>query len=462
MSQTLTRPQHAWALLALGLPLVGSHLAQMMLNVTNTILMGWYGVTELAALVLAGSAFFVVFILGSGFAQAIMPMVAQALGRGDQTQVRRDARMGLWLSILFGLLTYPLFYWSSDVFELLGQRPELAALGQDYLRIAGLGMMPALIIMALKSYLSALGRTQVMLWSTVIAVFVNAALAYPLIFGAWGLPGWGVQGAAISTVAVQIFNAAILALYAARKHELRQYHLFQRFWRPDLHALAQVFRLGWPIGMTGLLEAGLFQAATLMMGWIGTVELAAHGIAMQAASLTFMVHLGLASASTVRTGRFAGEGDAHSLREGARVAIMLSLGFALVTVVLFLALPRPILALFTDTSKLEAAAILAFGTQLLAMAALFQLTDAMQAMALGLLRGIRDTQVPMWAAGVSYWLIGIPCSYLLAFPLGYGGLGLWAGLVIGLLAAAGSMMTRFWLRAPRPAGDKPQHAPARA
>jgi multidrug resistance protein, MATE family len=122
-------------------------------------------------------------------------------------------------------------------------------------------------------------------------------------------------------------------------------------------------------------------------------------------------------------------------------------------VALFLALPRPILALFTDTSKPEAAAILSFGTSLLAMAALFQLTDAMQAMALGLLRGIRDTRVPMWAAGVSYWLIGIPCSYLLAFPLGYGGLGLWAGLVIGLLAAASSMMTRFWLRAPRPAGD---------
>lgn len=449
MITSMTRYQHAKALMILGLPLIGSHVAQMLLHVTDTILLGWYGVTELAAVVVAGSAFFVVFILGSGFAQAIMPMVAQAIGRGDGQQVRRDARMGLWLSILFGMLTYPIFFWSQDILLALGQKPQIAQLGQDFLRIAGFGMIPALIIMALKSYLAALGRTQVVLWTTLLAVVVNIAIAYPLIFGVWGLPEWGVRGAATASVTVQIVNAVVLAIYAARLRDLRQYRLFQRFWRPDWHAFGQVFRLGWPIGVTGVLEAGLFQAATLMMGWIGTVELAAHGIAMQAASLTFMVHLGLASATTVRTGRFAGEGDAQGLRDGAKVAIAMSVGFGLITVGLFLALPRPILALFTDMTKPEAGAILAFGTKLLAMAALFQLTDAMQAMALGLLRGIRDTRAPMWAAGVSYWLIGIPASYFLAFPMGLGGIGLWAGLVIGLLAAAASMMARFWMRAPK-------------
>ncbi len=449
MTTSMTRYQHAKALMILGLPLIGSHVAQMLLHVTDTILLGWYGVTELAAVVVAGSAFFIVFILGSGFAQAIMPMVAQAIGRGDGQQVRRDARMGLWLSILFGMLTYPIFFWSQDILLALGQKPQIAQLGQDFLRIAGFGMIPALIIMALKSYLAALGRTQVVLWTTLLAVVVNIAIAYPLIFGVWGLPEWGVRGAATASVTVQIVNAVVLAIYAARLRDLRQYRLFQRFWRPDWHAFGQVFRLGWPIGVTGVLEAGLFQAATLMMGWIGTVELAAHGIAMQAASLTFMVHLGLASATTVRTGRFAGEGDAQGLRDGAKVAIAMSVGFGLITVVLFLALPRPILALFTDMTKPEAGAILAFGTKLLAMAALFQLTDAMQAMALGLLRGIRDTRAPMWAAGVSYWLIGIPASYFLAFPMELGGIGLWAGLVIGLLAAAASMMARFWMRAPK-------------
>jgi MATE family multidrug resistance protein len=185
------------------------------------------------------------------------------------------------------------------------------------------------------------------------------------------------------------------------------------------------------------------------MGWIGTVELASHGIAMEVSALTFMVHLGLSNAATVLTGRAEGAGDVRGLREGALVAIAMSLGFGLVMVAVLLTVPVPILTLFVDSSKPETAEIVAYGTTLLALAALFQLTDAMQVMALGLLRGIRDTRVPMWAAGVSYWLIGIPSSYVLAFGMGLGGVGLWLGLVVGLLAASSTLMWRFWHRAPR-------------
>lgn len=441
---------HARATLALGLPLVGSHLAQMALHVTDTVLLGWYGVNELAAVVLGASMFFAVFILGSGFAQAVMPLVAAALGRGDETQVRRDARMGLWLSIGFGLLTYPLFWWSEALLLALGQRPEVAALGQDFLRIGGLGMIPALLVMALKSYLAALERTQVVLWTTLMGVVVNLVLAYALIFGHWGVPELGIKGAAIASLAVQVLTLLVLAVYAGWLPELRRFHLFQRFWRPDWHAMRQVFRLGWPIGITGLAETGLFQASALMMGWIGTVELAAHGITMEVASLSFMVHLGLSNAATVRAGRAEGAGDAIGLRDGAKTAIALSFAFGATMVALFLIVPEPIIALFLDTSNPDSAKIIHFGAQLLVMAALFQLADAMQVMALGLLRGIRDTRVPMIAAAVSYWVIGIPSSYVLAFHFDLGGIGLWSGLVIGLLAAAGSMMWRFWHLAPKP------------
>ena len=440
----MTYPAHARATLALGLPLIGSHLAQMALHVTDTVLLGWYGVTELAAVVLATSTFFVTFILGSGFAQAVMPLVAQALGQGNETRVRRDTRMGLWLSIGFGVISYPLFWWSDPLMRVLGQKPEVAALAQDFLRIAGLGMIPALLVMAMKSYLAALERTQVVLWTTLAAVGVNGVLAYALIFGHWGAPELGVRGAAISSLAVQVLTFVLIALYAAWQPDLRRFQLFQRFWRPDWQAMGQVFRLGWPIGLTGLAESGLFQATALMMGWIGTVQLAAHGITMEVAALTFMVHLGLSNAATVRAGRADGAGDARSLRDGARVAIALSFGFGCAMVVLFLAMAQPIIALFLDAAKRESAAIIAFGAQLLAVAALFQLTDAMQVMALGLLRGIRDTRVPMIAAAVSYWLIGIPVAYYLAFGLGWGGVGLWLGLVSGLLAAAVSLMWRFW------------------
>lgn len=440
---------HARATLALGLPLIGSHLAQMALHVTDTVLLGRYGVNELAAVVIAGSSFFVVFIFGSGFAQAVMPLVAVAVGSGDEWQVRRDARMGLWLSLGFGLLTYPLFWFSGSWLLALGQKPEVAQLGQDFLRIGGWGMIPALLVMALKGYLAALKRTQVVLWTTLAAVVVNLAVAYPLIFGAWGAPEMGVRGAAVASLVVQAGTFVVLALYAHWLPDLRQYHLFQHFWRADWQALGQVFRLGWPIGVTGLAESGLFSASALMMGWIGTVELAAHGLAMQVVALTFMVHLGLANATTVRTGHAEGAGDARGLRDGAKVAVGLSAGFGLLMVAAFLILPGPILSLFVDATKPEASRIVAYGSTLLALAALFQLADAMQVMALGLLRGIRDTRVPMWAAAMSYWVIGIPSSYVLAFKAGLGGVGLWLGLVIGLVIAAVTMMWRFWHRAPK-------------
>ena len=440
---------HARAILALGLPLIGSHLAQMALHVTDTVLLGRYGVNELAAVTIAGTSFFVIFIFGSGFAQAIMPLIAAAVGRGDETEVRRDARMGLWLSLGYGLMTYPLFWTSGRWLLALGQEPEVAALAQQFLRIAGPGMVPALLVMALKSYLSALGRTQVVLWVTLGAVLVNLGIGWTLIFGHFGLPQLGVRGAAIATLTVQWVTFLVMAPYAQFQPSLRRFHLFSRFWRADPAAFGRVFRLGWPIGVTGLAESGLFSAASVMMGWVGTVPLAAHGIAMQVAGLAFMIHLGLSNAATVLAGRAEGAGDARTLRNIARAAIILSVCFGSVVIVGLLSLPGLIIGLFLDTSHPEAPQILATGTSLLAFAALFQMGDAMQVMALGLLRAIRETRVPMWAAAISYWVIGIPASYTLGFPMGLGGNGIWLGLCVGLAFAATSLMARFWIMAPK-------------
>jgi MATE family multidrug resistance protein len=444
MTQAMTTSAHARDTLALGLPLAGSSLAQFALHVTDVVMMGWYGVVPLAAVVLGASSFFIVFVVGAGFAKAVMPMVAAALARGDEAQVRRDTRMGLWLSIAFGIVVLPVFWWSEPILLALGQAAEVSAIGQDYLRVVGFGMVPALCVTVLQSYLSALGRTQIVLWVTLAAVGLNIAVNWALIFGNWGFPELGAQGAAVATIATQVMSLAVLGLYAGLLPALRRFRLFQRFWRADWPALRQVWRLGVPIGLTGLAEGGLFHASALMMGWIGTVELAAHGIALEVAALAFMLHVGLSSAATIRVARFDGQGDRPALRQAAKVALVISLGVALASVALFLAVPERIIALFLDMAKPESAAIVAYGSVLLVLAALFQLADGMQVMALGLLRGLRDTQVPMLLAAVSYWLIGIPCSYLLAFPLGLGGVGLWLGLVVGLVCAAASLLWRFW------------------
>ena len=443
MSPILSPPAHARALVVLALPLIGSHVAQVMLQVTTTIMLGWYGVEELGAGVLATSTFMILFFLGSGFAQAVLPMASASLALGDERQVRRDVRMGMWLSIGFGLLVIPLFWHGSALLRLFGQSPQIADLGQDFMRIAGFGMIPALLVMVMKSFLAAQGRAQVVLWVTVAAAVINVGINWLLIFGNWGAPEMGVRGAAVSSLSVQLFSSLVLALWVGLHPLFRRFSIFVRFWRPDPAALAKVWSLGWPIGLTMLMEGGLFNAAAMMMGWIGTVELAAHGIALEITALTFMIHVGLSNAATVRAGHAHGLGDLPGLRRGAWVALVVGQMVAMCVIAAFLLVPDHLLRLFLDADNPRAGQIIAYGQVLLMMAALFQVADAAQVMAMGLLRGIQDTRVPMFMAIFCYWCVGIPCSYLMAFHFGWGGVGLWAGLVVGLTLAAICMLARF-------------------
>ncbi|WP_281856770.1 MATE family efflux transporter [Litoreibacter halocynthiae] len=439
----MTFPQHLRAVLILGLPLVGSHLAQFAVHMVDTIMLGWYDVTALAASVLATSFFFVVFIMGAGFSFAVMPMVAEAAASENGTRIRRVTRMGLWLSSLYALAFLPLMIWSDPLLRALGQDPELSALSQDYLRIAGFGLFPALLVMVIKSYLAALERTGVVLWVTIMAVFLNVLVNYALIFGNLGMPELGLRGAAIASVISQVVTLAVLGVYVMRGLATREHVLFQRIWRPDPEAFREVFRLGWPIGLTNLAESGMFSASALIIGLIGTLPLAAHGIALQITAATFMVHVGLSQAATVRAGRAMGRKDWDGLAMGARAVVMLSMGAVVLATIAFLTVPELLMTGFLDPDSPDRTAILTIGAGLLAVAALFQLVDAGQVMALGLLRGIQDTRWPMYAAALSYWGLGIPASYVLGVSMGYGGVGVWLGLVIGLMFAAGALWWRF-------------------
>lgn len=447
MSETLSHSQHMRAIARIGLPLIGGHLAQFLIGLTDTVMMGWYGVASLAALVLGTTMFFVIFLMGSGFAWAVMPLVASAVASGDDTGLRRVTRMGLWLSVIYGLVSLPLFWFSAPLLEALGQAPDLAAEAQTYLRITGVAILPALLVMVIKSYLAALERTGVVFWITILAACVNVVANYMLIFGNWGAPEMGVAGAAWASMLVQVISLIGVILYA--RIALPEHELFNRIWRPDFAAMGRVLRLGVPIGLTNLAEVGLFAASSIMMGWLGTVPLAAHGIALQLATAAFMIHLGLSNAATVRAGAAFGRRDARGLKRGAISVIVLSAITAAISITVFLTLPEPLISLFLSADDPDRDAILHIGTNLLIMAALFQLTDGAQVLALGLLRGIQDTTVPMIMAAISYWGLGLSAAYLLGFTFGFGGPGVWAGLVAGLAAAGVMMMTRFWRRADR-------------
>jgi len=442
MNKIMSTPAHVRAIAVLGLPLIGGHLAQMAIGVTDTVMLGWYGVEALAAVTLASTFFFVLFICGSGFASAVMPMVASYHSAQDETSIRRATRMGLWLSFGFGLLALPLMVNAAPILRLMGQEEAVVTLGSDYLRVAGWGILPALFVMVLKSYLAALERTQVVLWITVLAALCNALVNYALIFGNWGAPELGVTGAAIASLSTQVVSLVGVVLYV--RFVLPQHDLFRRIWRADLDMLAQVFRLGWPISVTLLSEVGLFAASAVMMGWLGTVPLAAHGVAVQLASITFMVHLGLSNAATVRAGNAYGRMDAPHLARGAWVVTVMSLVFSAVTVACFFLFPDFLIGIFILEDEPAKVQILQIGVGILFMAGLFQLVDGTQVIALGVLRGVQDTRMPMIYAAISYWGIGVPMSYLLGFTFGFEGVGVWGGLGIGLGVAAIFLNLRFW------------------
>lgn len=435
---------HLRATLALGLPLVGSHLARMAIGVADTVMVGWYGVEELAALVIATSFFHIMFFLGMGFGIGVMGLIAAAIARDDEIEVRRSTRMALWLSILFALLAMPPLWFSEPILLAIGQKPEVAALAQDYLRIAGFGLLPVLCGLTLNSYLAAMERAQVVLWITLAGLPVNVFLNWVLIFGNLGAPELGVRGAAIASVSVQALQLVLLVAYAGWLPAARKYHLFQRFWRADWAEFRAVFWLGLPIGLTMVAEGGLFVGSNVMMGWIGTRELAAHGIALQLASITFMLHLGMSNAATIRAGQAKGLGDATLMRDGAIAVTAVSFVIAVMAVAVFVLFPRQLVGLYLDSSDPETPVLIGIATGLMFYAALFQLTDAMQVIGLGLLRGVQDTRVPMIIAAISYWLVGMPIAYGLAFVAGLGPAGLWLGLVAGLTVAAILLMRRFW------------------
>ena len=435
---------HVKATLALGIPLIGAQLAQLGIHTTDVVIVGRLGAESLAAMVLAGQFLFTLFIFGSGFSFAVMPMVAQAFGRGDAVSIRRSMRMGIWVAIGYWLLAMPVYLSAEHILLFLGQKPGIAALAGDYVAIAQIGMLPGLLFQVLRSLVSATNRASIILWVTIGMLVMNAVLAYALVLGHFGLPALGMTGAAIVSVLVQTAGLLFLIAYIEMVPETARYQLFVRFWRPDWHALMEVLHLGLPISITVLAEVSLFTVASLLMGWIGTMQLAAHGIALQLASVAFMIPLGLSQAATVRIGIAHSRHDYVGLVRAAISVMAIAAFIAFIGGILFALLPNYFASFFLDMSRADAREVMIHAGPFIVVAGIFQLVDGIQAVASGLLRGLKDARVPMVLALIAYWPIGFVLAYVLAFPLGFAGLGIWIGFLIGLAAAAVFLGWRFY------------------
>ncbi len=445
-SESNTLQHHIKASIWLGLPLIGAHLAQMAIGIVDTIMLGWLGVKELAAGVLAFQTFFIFLIFGLGLGAAIMPLVAGALGREEPREVRRSTRMGLWALLFLSIIFMLPLWFTEEILLALGQKPELAELADGYMKIAQWSLIPAFLIVGLRNFLTSIENAQAVLWFTIATAVLNGILNYAFIFGNFGAPRLEMQGAAVATLLANLIGLVITVLYVWKHKSSRDYEIFTRLWRPDWPAFNQMVRIGTPISFMIFAEAGLFSASSVLMGWLGTIPLAAHGVALQIASVAFMIPLGLSQAVSVRVGRAAGRGDRDAVSKAGNAVIVLVSAFAFFSAIVLVLMPEFLIRLFLDKDNPEAAAVVTYAVPLLWMAAAFQLVDGLQAAGGGALRGLSDTKIPMVIATIAYWPVGLSVAWILGFPLGFGGAGIWAGLVAGLAAAAFFLIRRFWMR----------------
>jgi MATE family multidrug resistance protein len=438
------------ATIVLAWPLILTNLAQTAMTATDVLLMGRLGPETLAAGALGSNLYFATMIFGLGLTTATAPMIARELGRKSHSvrDVRRTVRQGLWAAVVIAVPIWLVLWHTEAILLAMGQRPDLALHAGHYMRTLQWSILPFFFYLVLRSFVSALERPPWAMAIGLAGVAVNAFAAWCLIFGNLGLPRLELVGAGIATTLADTFMVAALAIVLHVDRRFRRYHLFGRFWRADWPRFIELWRLGMPIGATLVFEVAVFNASTFLMGLIGEDSIAAHSIALQIASLSFMVPLGLSQAATVRVGRAFGAGDAEGIGRAGWTALAMGTAFMATAALVMILAPRTLISVFLDLDVPTNAPVVDLAVSFLALAALFQLVDGGQAVTAGMLRGLHDTRVPMIYAGLGYWGIGLVVGVVLAFVVKLQGVGIWIGLAAGLTTVAILLLTR-WLRRER-------------
>jgi MATE family multidrug resistance protein len=426
--------------LKLAVPIALTQLGQIAMMTTDIALIGRFGSEAVAAASLAHTVYFVSFTFGMGLVSAVAPLAAQAFGARNPHRIRRSLRVGLWAALFIALPMMALSFRGEQILLMLGQSPVAADLAQQYLLGLTWSILPALWFLAIRGFMSAVNRPEPILWITLAAIPANALLVYLLLYGAFGLPKLGLFGAGLGTSIVN-FGTLLAALwFVARRRPFRKFYALGHLWRIDWGLMRQLVVIGAPISISFLLEYGLFGAAGLLMGVISTTALAAHQIALQVAAILFMVPFGISIAATVRVGHAIGRSDASGVRRAGLVATWLgiAIGAALTLAVILsrFGIAQIFLGESTDATAELSATLLLVGST-------FFVADAIQTIAAGSLRGMNDTRLPLVYATISYWLIGFPCAWWLAFHTPVGAVGVWIGLSVGTAVYAVLLLLRF-------------------
>ena len=435
------------ATFALSWPLVLANLAINVIPAINAAMLGRLSPRALAAGALAFNLMQPLLVLGLGVVAALSPIAAAKIGAGaDRDGLRRATHQALLSAVLIAAVAWVALWRSRSILVALGEPPELAGEAALFMRGFQWGLLPTLMFFAGRSVFSALERPRPTLVASLAAAGFNVLANEALVFGKFGMPELGLFGSGLATTLSETLMFSILVAASLIDPRMRALKLFALPWSPARRELAVLWRLGLPIGATIVAEVGVFNAATLVMGLIGPVALAGHAIALQIASLAFMVPLGLGQAATVRVGLAFGARDPAAISRAGWSAFGLTAAFALVSATTMIAAPRLLIAPFINVAAPENAATVEIAVALLRIAAIFQIFDASQATLANMLRGLHDSRWPLVIALLGYWAVGAPIGVALGFAASLGPFGVWIGLASGLAAVAVLMMIRWFAK----------------
>lgn len=422
----------------LAYPVVIGQLGHMMLGVVDSLMVGKLGAVPLAASSLVNGLILLIIVLGIGMSVALTPLVAIAKGSGNNDQCGIILRQGLLVNLVFSILLVFVVYFFADIIYYLDQPYEVAVLAESYLKILSFSIIPFMMFQTYKQFIEGLSFTKPAMIILILANVVNVFGNWVLIFGNLGMPRLELDGAGFATLLTRISIAVAIIIYVIYSKQFKQYDPTLKFKSINWSIIKKILDLGIPGGFQMFFEVGGFAFAAVMIGWIGAKELAAHQIAINLASITFMVGLGLSIAATIRVGNYLGKKDLIGIKNAGYSAL-----FIVAIIMGSFGIMFIILRNFLPTLYIMDSVVIEIASSLIIIAAIFQVVDGLQVVGIGLLRGLTDLKAPMVIAFIAYWVIGLPVAYLLGFTFGYGVEGIWISFVVGLSIAAIFFIKRF-------------------
>lgn len=428
-------------MIKLAAPIVAGMLGQMLIGITDTIMVGHVGIVPLAASAFVNSLVHLPLVFSIGLLSSISVLASQAYGAKRPTEAGEVLQHGLILAMILGLLTVAFSVVALPFLGWLGQPPEVISACKNYLVLFGVSMLPALIAIAGKQFSESMEHPWAPSLIMLGTVALNALLNWVLIYGNWGAPALGLDGAGWATLIARTVLAIVTLGYVIYSPALRTFQPLKWWSALSRARLYQLFTLGWPVALQHLLEVSAFVFAALMMGWINAEAIAAHQVAITCAASTFMFALGIGMAACIRVGHAYGAGQHQRMRRIGFIGISLAAVVMGIFALVFVLTGKPLAQLFLTSEP-----VIVLTAQLLLVAAVFQIVDGTQVAAICALRGLSDVRVPAMIAVLAYWTLAVPIAYWLGFTLRLGAVGIWIGLAIGLATAAVLLTWRFHLK----------------